>query len=162
MPAIESTIMPSRRSLLGGLFASIGLFFTSLLSGRAQATSPAGNAPSGNTPDDELQFKTFELSELQEQRGDKSWLQFMQTSTLYTGLYVLKAGATDGQSPHQHDEVYYVLEGKAEVEMGEEKVTKAIQKGSVIFIGAKEHHRFKSIAEDLHLLVFFSTADPSA
>ena len=53
----------------------------------------------------------FELAELQRRRADVGhpWLEFLRSSELSVGLYVLPVGALDGQSPHTEDEVYVVM-----------------------------------------------------
>ena len=75
------------------------------------------------------------------------------------GVYKLPAGGTDTQSPHTEDEAYYVVSGKATVEVdGEDSPVAA---GSIVFVPALVDHRFKDITEDLVLLVFFAPAEGS-
>ena len=62
-----------------------------------------------------MEVRAFELSELIEgrsQSGD-SWLEFLRVPSLSMGLYVLPAGGNDSQTPHNEDEVYYVVSGRA-------------------------------------------------
>jgi mannose-6-phosphate isomerase-like protein (cupin superfamily) len=73
------------------------------------------------------------------------------------GLYVLAAGATDPQTPHAEDEIYYVIAGRAQIEVAGE--SRAVQPGSVIFVGKGVDHRFHSIDERLELLVLFAPAE---
>ncbi|MBX2873416.1 MAG: cupin domain-containing protein [Saprospiraceae bacterium] len=107
------------------------------------------------TPD----FKAFDLKELEGQMEEsgRPWLPFLKVSTLSTGIYTLKVGATDRQQPHDQDEVYYVLKGKAKFEAGGEKSN--IKEGSILFVKAKVPHRFYEIEQDLQVLVFFSAAE---
>ncbi|MDN5215368.1 cupin domain-containing protein [Fulvivirgaceae bacterium BMA12] len=104
-------------------------------------------------------WQAFEMQDLQNQlkQSGKPWLPFLDVSTLNCGLYSLAKGATDHQSPHEQDEVYYVLEGSATLEVGEEKIV--AKEGSVIFVKARAPHRFVDIEKDLKVLVFFSTAE---
>ncbi len=104
-------------------------------------------------------YQVFALKELEAERDGKAWHEFLRSKDLYCGLYVLNAGSTDGQSPHNDDEVYYVLEGKAQIELGDAKESVPIKAGSVIYVKAHEHHKFHNITEDLRLLVFFATAN---
>ena len=69
---------------------------------------------------------------------------------LSAGLYVLDAGATDPQSPHGEDELYYVVSGRAKVTVGD--ATRDIMPGSMVFVAAKVPHRFHDITERLELL----------
>jgi mannose-6-phosphate isomerase-like protein (cupin superfamily) len=101
----------------------------------------------------------FELADILRQRADAGRLyhEFIRTHDLSVGVYVLAAGATDPQGPHTEDEVYYVVSGRARVTVGDE--TRAIQSGSVVFVGADVAHKFHDIEEELQLLVFFGPAE---
>jgi mannose-6-phosphate isomerase-like protein (cupin superfamily) len=101
----------------------------------------------------------FELSDLisQQARSEKSYMEFLRIPALSTGLYFLKAGTKDLQSPHSEAEVYYVVQGRARFRLGTED--SEVRMGSIIFVNAGEDHRFESIAEDLVLLVFFAPAE---
>lgn len=86
--------------------------------------------------------------------------QFLKVPTLRCGLYELKAGGTDGQSPHEEDEVYHVLEGKAILRIVKDGKVEDLpaRAGSILFVAAHVEHRFVEIEEDLRVLVFFSSA----
>ena len=75
------------------------------------------------------------------------------------GLYSLSAGATDPQEPHNEDEAYYVISGRAAVDIGGQVQT--VESGSVIFVAAHVEHRFVDIQEDLEVLVLFAPAETS-
>lgn len=107
------------------------------------------------TPD----FQAFELSDLTSEMAEsgRPWLPFLKVPSLSTGIYTLKVGATDRQQPHDRDEVYYVLKGKAKFEAGDQK--SIVKEGSILFVKAQVSHRFYEIAEDLQVLVFFSEAE---
>lgn len=66
------------------------------------------------------------------------------------------AGATDGQTPHTEDEVYYVIRGRALLEV--EGRTSAAAPGSLLFVGRGVRHRFVEIEEDLEVLIFWAPA----
>ena len=103
--------------------------------------------------------EVFPLADLVAQRKEsgRPYLPFLNVPT--TGLYALPAGGTDGQQPHNKDEVYYVIEGRAGITIDSE--TYPVEPGSVIFVAAHAEHRFHDIEEDLQLLVFFSEAEAS-
>ena len=94
----------------------------------------------------------------------KPWLEFLRSSALYVGNYSLKKGATDPQSPHAEDEVYYVVAGKARFTAGSGAAARTVdaRTGSILFVKAGVTHEFHDVEEDLDLLVFFSTATPAA
>ncbi len=104
-------------------------------------------------------WKAFEIADLiSERKGlNRPYLRFLDESTLSAGIYVLPAGGEDNQTPHDRDEVYYVIRGRAVLRVGNDEQT--VGPGSVLFVPAQEEHRFQSITEDLQLLVFFSTAN---
>jgi mannose-6-phosphate isomerase-like protein (cupin superfamily) len=89
----------------------------------------------------------------------KLYYEFLREDSMSLGLYVLAAGSTDPQQPHNEDEIYYVLNGRAQITLADE--TKAVQPGSTIFVGKHVAHKFHDISEDLTLLVFFAPADGS-
>jgi mannose-6-phosphate isomerase-like protein (cupin superfamily) len=101
----------------------------------------------------------FELADLLRARAASGGLyhEFIRTHDLSVGLYVLAAGATDPQSPHTEDEVYYVVSGRGRMRVGDEDA--AVTAGSVVFVGADVEHRFHDIEEELVVLVFFGPAE---
>lgn len=105
-------------------------------------------------------MKTFShLSHLLEdrRRSDKRYLEFLRIPAMSAGVYVLAAGATDPQKPHQEDEMYYVARGQARMRSGGDD--QAVSEGSVIFVAANVEHRFYDITEELVVLVFFAPAE---
>ncbi len=84
----------------------------------------------------------------------KAYLEFLRVPDLSLGLYQLKTGAVDPQQPHDQDEVYFVVAGKAEIEVGEE--SQKVEHGSIVYVPARVPHRFLNIYEDLKVLVFFA------
>ncbi len=83
--------------------------------------------------------------------------EFLRVPAMSCGLYVLPAGGTDGQSPHNEDEMYYVVKGRGRfVADGTES---DVQPGTVLYVRAGIEHRFSDITEELHILVFFAPAE---
>ena len=77
------------------------------------------------------------------------------------GVYVLTAGASDPQKPHREDELYYVVRGRARMQIGSGDADEhaEVRAGSVIFVEAEREHRFYDITEELEVLVFFAPAE---
>lgn len=88
-----------------------------------------------------------------------TYKEFLRNRVMSLGVYVLAAGAVDPQKPHREDEVYYVLEGRATVQVGDESAE--VGPGALVFVPAHAFHRFHTIVEDLRLLVFFAPAEGS-
>jgi mannose-6-phosphate isomerase-like protein (cupin superfamily) len=84
------------------------------------------------------------------------YLEFLRVPALSCGLYSLAAGSKDMQSPHDEDEVYVVLTGKARMRLGNEE--RSVGPGSLLYVGATTDHSFFEIEEDMTLLVFFASA----
>ena len=104
-------------------------------------------------------MKAYEIDKIAIQRSatDKLYLEFLRVPSLSVGLYELAAGQDDPQGPHNEDEVYYVIKGRAQIRIGEED--RPLQPGSIIYVAAFDEHRFHSITEDLTVLVFFAPAE---
>lgn len=99
-------------------------------------------------------MRRFRLSDVP---ATKRYEEFLHVPSMSLGLYRLKAGEADPQRPHGEDEAYLVLRGRARFRAGDEDV--AVAAGDVLFVPAREEHRFHAIEEDLELLVLFAPAE---
>lgn len=101
----------------------------------------------------------FHVDDLLRQRTEKArlYLEFLRIPALSAGVYVLPAGGTDPQKPHHEDEIYYVIRGRARMQIGTEHAE--VRTGSVIFVEARAEHKFYDIQEELEVLVFFAPAE---
>ncbi|MBI1293516.1 cupin domain-containing protein [bacterium] len=104
-------------------------------------------------------MEAFEYTELQGERRQrsKSYLEFLRHRSMSMGIYELSAESADPQQPHNEDEVYYVVGGRAQIYVGGED--RPVGPGSIAFVAAGVEHRFHSIEEDLSVLVFFAPAE---
>jgi mannose-6-phosphate isomerase-like protein (cupin superfamily) len=102
---------------------------------------------------------SLETLETERIAAGKSYLEFLRVPAMSAGLYTLEAGATDPQQPHTEDEVYIVLEGRAQIRVGETDYP--ANAGDTIFVPALEPHRFHSILETLKVIVVFAPAEYS-
>jgi mannose-6-phosphate isomerase-like protein (cupin superfamily) len=103
----------------------------------------------------------FELAQLisKRQEGNKPYLEFLKVPDISMGLYVLPAGGVDLQSPHTEDEIYYVVNGRAQIQVADE--ARFVQTGSIVYVAKNFEHRFHSIEEELTVIVFFAPAEYS-
>jgi mannose-6-phosphate isomerase-like protein (cupin superfamily) len=100
----------------------------------------------------------FHIDDLLQQRPkNKLYLEFVRVPAMSAGVYVLPQGGTDPQKPHRDDEMYYVVRGRARMQVGVNHAE--VRSGSVIFVEAELEHRFYDIEEELELLVFFAPAE---
>jgi mannose-6-phosphate isomerase-like protein (cupin superfamily) len=101
----------------------------------------------------------FHIDDVSRQRGEKNklYLEFLRVPAMSAGVYVLPKGATDPQKPHREDEMYYIVRGRARMQIGSDHAE--VRPGSIIFVEAELEHRFYNIEEELELLVFFAPAE---
>ena len=68
-------------------------------------------------------WQVFDLAEIKGKlKGEAvEYLEFLNVPALNCGIYFLAAGSTDMQAPHDEDEVYMVLSGKANMRLGDEE-----------------------------------------
>jgi mannose-6-phosphate isomerase-like protein (cupin superfamily) len=101
----------------------------------------------------------FHIDDLARQRAgrNKFYLEFLRIPAMRAGVYVLPKGGADPQKPHREDEMYYVIRGRARMQIGSENA--GVRAGSVIFVEAEAEHRFYDIEEELEVLVFFAPAE---
>lgn len=103
-------------------------------------------------------WNIFDIKALQSRLASDtpvSYSEFLNVPAMHCGLYRLKAGSTDMQTAHDEDELYYVIEGQAQLKVGKE--FKQVLPGMVLYIQAAEEHAFFEIQEDMLLLVFFAS-----
>ena len=106
-------------------------------------------------------LNAFTLSNLiaaREQSRDL-YHEFLHVPSMSAGVYQLTAGTTDPQEPHTEDELYYIVQGKAQLKVANEDIP--VEPGSLVFVAANVEHRFHTITEDLTVLVFFAPAEYS-
>jgi mannose-6-phosphate isomerase-like protein (cupin superfamily) len=106
-------------------------------------------------------WKVFHLDELtpKVQGSEPRFLEYLRMPGLSSAVYRLPAGAKDMQAPHLEDEIYFVVEGKARLKVGDDE--KDVGPGAILYVRATEDHSFFDITEDLTLLAFFGRADLS-
>ena len=105
-------------------------------------------------------WQVFDLEKIKNKlKGDAvEYVEFLNVPALNCGVYSLAAGSTDMQAPHDEDEVYVVLSGKARMRLGNED--RSIGPGSLLYVGASTEHSFFEIEEDMTLLVMFAASPP--
>lgn len=117
-------------------------------------TLAAQEAPMQDAPD----WIHTTVEEVRAERAEhgRPWQEFIRVPDLFTGLYEIPVGGEDMQSPHDADEVYYVIEGRATAVVEDERID--VGPGSVLYVAKEKEHRFVDVTEDLSILVFFATA----
>jgi len=85
------------------------------------------------------------------------YFEYLRTPSMSAGLYVLPVGAKDAQQPHTVSEIYYVISGKAKIEVEDD--THDVKHGSIIFVRKNTRHHFYDITKKLTVLVMLAPAD---
>ncbi len=107
-------------------------------------------------------WAAFELTDqlAKRQAAEQPWYPFLTVSTMTVGVYELPEAGIDPQTPHERDELYYVVSGRAMLRVESDEVE--VGPGSMVYVRAHAEHRFHDIEEKLQVIVFFSTAAPTA
>ena len=91
--------------------------------------------------------------------GGTHWIEQLRVPDLSVGTYSIAAGGIDDQEPHGEDEIYVVTAGRATFEAGGDQIP--VGPGSVIYVPAREEHRFSEVTEALAAVVLFAPAEGS-
>lgn len=106
-------------------------------------------------------MSVWSLGSLDQHRAEqrKLYLEFLNQPSMSAGLYVLEAGSEDPQQPHTEDEIYIVLDGQAQIRVGDQDFM--VKTGDSIFVPALMPHRFHTIQQTLRVIVVFAPAEYS-
>ncbi len=97
----------------------------------------------------------FELDDiLSKIDNDSYWVDFIKVRHLEAGVLRLYPGEEDTQSPHDADELYFVVEGTGFVSLGKE--SRPVKRGSVLFVPAQMPHQFYGNRDTLVVLYIFA------
>ena len=102
-------------------------------------------------------MNAFDIPELDPQPRDSDghgYIDFLASAKLSVGLAVWPKGKPDHQRPHGEDEVYYVIAGRATINVAGED--RPVKPGSLVFVATGVEHHFHDIEEDLRVLVFWA------
>jgi mannose-6-phosphate isomerase-like protein (cupin superfamily) len=99
------------------------------------------------------------LSELLAEQDGVSYRQALRVPALSLGLFAAAPGHADVQSPHEVDEVYVVVAGRAVLEV--DGVRTPVETGSVAHVPVQVPHRFVDVTEELRVVVVFAPPGPS-
>ena len=89
----------------------------------------------------------------------RAYDEFLRVPAMSMGVYRLKVGDFDRQTPHTEDEAYFVVRGRAKFRVRDEE--RDVSAGDVLFVEKNIEHRFVDVTEELVLLVLFAPAEHS-
>ena len=82
---------------------------------------------------------------------------FINKNSLAAGILVLKPGNEDTQTPHDSDEVYYVISGDGFLKIKDKDYK--IAKDKLFFVAKDVKHHFYGNTQELKVLYFFGGSD---
>jgi mannose-6-phosphate isomerase-like protein (cupin superfamily) len=94
----------------------------------------------------------FEYGEVAARLGPGGYEIVYETDRLQVGVYLLAAPEPDTQSPHEWDELYFVLEGSGTLVVEGELLD--LETGSAAFVPTGAEHRFEDYERIVLLVVF--------
>lgn len=82
---------------------------------------------------------------------------FINKDSLAAGVLVLKPGKEDTQTPHDSDEVYYVISGNGFLKIKDKDYK--VSKDKLFFVAKDVEHYFHGNIKELKVLYFFGGSD---
>ena len=82
---------------------------------------------------------------------------FINKESLAAGILVLEPGEEDTQTPHDSDEVYYVLSGNGYLKIKDKDYK--VSKDKLFFVAKDVEHFFHGNTKELKVLYFFGGPD---
>ena len=103
-----------------------------------------------------IEFDTNEyLNELQ--KSENYFHTFINRDSLAAGVLSLEPGEEDTQTPHEFDELYYVIQGNGFLKIN--KKDYPVSEGKVFFVAKDIEHYFFGNSKKLTVLYFFGGPD---
>lgn len=82
---------------------------------------------------------------------------FINLQSLAMGVLVLQPGEEDTQTPHESDEMYYIVKGDGSLRIGNKD--HQVKEGLAFFVEKQVEHYFHSNTKELVVLYFFGGPD---
>ena len=101
----------------------------------------------------------FDLSDYVDKikKSDSYFHTFINKSSLAAGVLVLNPGEDDTQTPHESDEIYYVISGDGYLKINSKDYP--VSKDRIFFVGKNVKHYFHGNTKELKVLYFFGGPD---
>ncbi|MGY5140207.1 MAG: cupin domain-containing protein [Candidatus Nitrosopumilus sp. Bin_571-38] len=95
---------------------------------------------------------------LEKLKNNNSYFEtFINKDSLAAGVLVLKPGEEDTQTPHDSDEVYYVISGDGFLKIKNKNYK--VSKDKLFFVAKDVEHFFHGNTKELKVLYFFGGPD---
>lgn len=113
---------------------------------------------SGMSPSGSQRPLVTTLDTLMAEQAGQAYREFLRVPVMSLGLFAVGPGHVDRQQPHEQDEVYLVVAGRAVLDIAGSRMPVAA--GSIAYLPAGEPHRFVDVTEDLRVVAVFSPPGP--
>ena len=104
-----------------------------------------------------LEFDTNEYINEIKKNNSQYFHTFINRENLAAGILLLEPGEEDTQTPHDSDELYYVIKGNGYLKIN--KKDYPVSSGKVFFVAKDVEHYFFGNTEELIVLYFFGGPD---
>lgn len=84
------------------------------------------------------------------------YLEQLRVASLSAGRFTAAPGYDERQEPHDEDEIYYIIDGEAVLEI--DGVPHRVTAGTLAYVPRGAQHRFTQVSADLDVLVVFASA----
>ena len=90
-------------------------------------------------------------------KGDSYYHTFINRDNLASGVLRLEPDEKDTQTPHENDEIYYVVRGDGFLSISGKDYT--VSEAKAYFVGKNIEHKFHGNKKELVVLYFFGGPD---
>lgn len=95
---------------------------------------------------------------LEKIKNNNSYFQtFINKDSLAAGVLVLKPGEEDTQTPHDSDEIYFIISGNGFLKIKDKDYK--VSKDKLFFVAKDVEHCFHGNTKELKVLYFFGGPD---
>ncbi len=89
--------------------------------------------------------------------GSSYFFTFIDKASLADGVLLLGPGEEDTQTPHENDEIYFVISGNGFLKIKNKDYE--VSKNKLFFVAKNVRHFFHVNTEELKVLYFFGGSD---
>ena len=104
-----------------------------------------------------LEFDTKEYIKKIQNGKEKYFHTFLNNENLAAGVLVLQPGEEDTQTPHDSDEIYYILKGDGFLKIN--KKDYVVSEGKAFYVKKNVGHYFFGNTKELVVFYFFGGPD---
>lgn len=104
-----------------------------------------------------LEFNTKNYIKEIKKNTDEYFRTFINRDSLAAGILLLLPGEKDTQTPHDSDEIYYIIRGDGFLKIN--KKDYPLSEGKVFFVAKNVEHYFFGNTTELAVLYFFGGPD---